>query len=281
MRSVSWAALLVPLLFLSLPAVARERTVERVSRKRTVHVSATPGEARSELLVAGGTATVITADIPLGPGGPRLQDERGLVRLVPVDGSSFIVLPSTDIPEGEHLPLIVPLRSGDSLQLALVTRHGEVDGEVRLVRLQAPAAGGEGVVGVARLLNNAAPEGQVGLALPGKRVYLREDIHAEVESVLRIGQHVFITLSTSSGWKSKPSARDWNRLQLRAALGDGSSVVLPLLHVPAPSSMSHAPRHTLVTILPGATLHVELAVAGSDAPKTVLMLPLGAARTTP
>ena len=272
MRSVSWVALLVPLLFSSLSAAARERPVERVSRRRTVHVSEAPGGPLPELSVAGGSATVITTGVPLGPGGPVLQDERGRVRLVPVDGTSFIVLPSADLGEGERPVLTVPLLPGDSLQLALVTRRGEVDGEVRLVRLQAPVAGQEGVADVARLLH-AAPAARVGLALPKKQVHLRSGIHVKVESVLRIGPHVFITLSTLPGWKSKPSAQEWERLQLRASLGDGSSLVLPLLHVPPPSPGDATSRHTVVATPPGGTSHLLLAVEGSALPEAVLALP--------
>jgi len=271
-RSVSWVALLVPLLFSSLSAAARERPVERVARRRTVHVSEAPGGALPELSVAGGSATVITTGVPLGPGGPVLQDERGRVRLVPVDGTSFIVLPSADLGEGERPVLTVPLLPGDSLQLALVTRRGEVDGEVRLVRLQAPVAGQEGVADVARILQ-AAPAAQVGLALPKKQVHLRSGIHVKVESVLRIGPHVFITLSTLPGWKSKPSAQEWERLQLRASLGDGSSLVLPLLHVPPPSPGDAASRHTVVATPPGGTSHLLLSVEGSALPEAVLALP--------
>ena len=271
MRSVSWIVLFVPLLFSSLPAAARERPFERVSRKRTIHVSATPGEALSELYVVGGTATVITAGVPLGPGGPVLQDERGRVRLVPVDESSFIVLPSADLSEGERLVLTVPLRQGDSLRLALVTRRGEVDGEVRLVRLQAPVAG-EGVGGVARLLQSA-PAAQIGFTSPREWMPLRMGIFVKVESVLRIGQHVFVTLSTLPGLEPKLSARDWGRLQFRAAFGDGSSVVLPLLHVPRPSSGEAASRHTLVAIHPEGTSHLSLAVDGADVPEVVFPLP--------
>ncbi|HZI07654.1 MAG TPA: DUF2381 family protein, partial [Archangium sp.] len=222
--------------------------------------------------VAGGSATVITTGVPLGPGGPVLQDARGRVRLVPVDGTSFIVLPSADLGEGERPVLTVPLLPGDSLQLALVTRRGEVDGEVRLVRLQAPVAGQEGVADVARLLH-AAPAARVGLALPKKQVHLRSGIHVKVESVLRIGPHVFITLSTLPGWKSKPSAQDWERLQLRASLGDGTSLVLPLLHVPPPAPGDAASRHTVVATPPGGASHLLLSVEGSALPEAVLALP--------
>ena len=245
--------------------------MERVSRGRTVHVSTAAGGALPELSVAGGSATVITTDVPLGPGGPVLQDEQGRVRLVPVDATSFILLPSSDLPESERLVLTVPLPPGDSLQLALVTRRGEVDGEVRLVRLQAPVAGQEGVVDVARLLQ-AAPGARVGLAQPGKWVRLRAGIQVEVESVLRMGPHVFITLSSLPAWKSKPSRADWERLQLRASRGDGSTLVLPLLHVP-PSSGEAVSRHTVVATPPGGIAHLLLGVAGSPLPETVLALP--------
>ncbi|WP_375771210.1 DUF2381 family protein [Archangium gephyra] len=262
----------MPLLFSSLSAAAREQPVERVSRRRAVHVSAAPGGALPELSVAGGSATVITTDVPLGPGGPVLQDEHGRVRLVPVDATSFIVLPSADLPEGERPVLTVPLLPGDSLQLALVTRRGEVDGEVRLVQLQAPVAGQEGVADVARILQ-AAPAAQVGLTLPKHWVTLREGIHAKVDSVLRIGPHLFITLSTLPGWDDNPSAQDWARLQLRASLRDGSSLVLPLLHVPPPSPGDAACRHTVVATSPGGTAHLLLAVEGSALPEAVLALP--------
>ncbi|MFE8595748.1 DUF2381 family protein [Archangium violaceum] len=271
MRSVSWVALLVPLLFSSLPAAARERPVERVSRKRTVHASTAAGGALPELSVAGGSATVITTDVPLGPGGPVLQDEHGRVRLVPVDVTSFILLPSSDLREGERLVLTVPLTPGDSLQISLVTRRGEVDGEVRLVRLQAPVAGQEGVSDVARLLQTV-PSAQVGLALSKAWVRLRAGVHVEVESVLRIGPHVFITLSSLPGWKSRPSREDWERLQLRASQGDGSTLVLPLLHVSPPSGDAVS-RHTVVATPPGGTAHLLLGVDGSALPETVLALP--------
>ncbi|MFY0564698.1 DUF2381 family protein [Archangium lansingense] len=262
----------MPLLLPSLPATARERPAERVSRRRTLHVSTAPGEALPEVLVAGGTATVVATEVPLGPGGPVLEDERGRVRLVPVDGSSFIVLPSADVSEGEQLVLTVPMPPGDSLRLALVTRRGEVDGEVRLIRLQVPEVGEAGVDGVVRLLQDA-PKGRMELTLPKTQVSLRGSLLAQVDSVLRMGQHVFVTLSTPANRKLAPSARDWNRLRLRASLEGGASVRLPHLYVPASASPRRAARHILVAILPGGTLRLWLEGEGADATELALTLP--------
>ncbi|PTL83620.1 DUF2381 family protein [Vitiosangium sp. GDMCC 1.1324] len=281
MRSVSWAALLVPLLFFSIPAAARGPPSGRVSRTRTVHVSATPGEASSELRVAGGNATIVTVDVPLGSGGPRLQDETGRVRLVPVDGSSFIVLAAADLSEGERLPLTVPLQSGDSLQLSLVTRRGEVDAEVRLVRLRAPVSGEDGVGDVARLLN-AAPEGQVVLALPD-RMLRSGNVDVRVESILRMGPHAFITLSTRG---PGPSDQDWKQVRLRAMLEDGASVVLPVLRMSAPLSAPSAKplthrHHSLVAALPAGSVRLEVVVQEEGRPESTLSWPLGLTKATP
>jgi hypothetical protein len=270
----------VPLLLSPLLAAAQPLPAERVARKRTVHVSGMPGDALPELHVAGGTATVVTSEVELGSGGPSLQDERGLIRLLPVDGSSFIVLPSADLPEAERRMLTVPLRPGGFLQLALVTRGGEVDAEVRLVRLQVPAASEEGVVDVARLLN-VAPKGQVVLALPKERVLQGEGIRVRVESVLRMGSYVFVTLSMSIRGLEEPPARDWERLRLQAALRDGSSVALPLLFVPTSPARSSARSHTLVALLPEGSLNAELALDGLKGPGATLTLPLGTPETAP
>jgi hypothetical protein len=269
-RSVLCSALLVPLWFASGLASAQERPAGRVSRSRALQVPRETSGALPELHVAGGTATVLTVDAPLAPEGPRLQDEHGRFRLVPLEGASFIVLPSVDVPEGERPRLTVPLQSGEVLELALVSHADEVDTEVRLVFLPVPLpVTAQGIEDVARLLN-ASAEGAVELALPKNRFLVSGAARLQLKSILRIGQQVFITLSS---WDLPLDARLEQQLHLRAVMRNGSVAVLSVVQVEALPSTEPRQRHTLMGLIPHETEQLSLQVKGGPA------LPLSMHRT--
>ena len=260
MRSVLCSALLVPLWFASGLASAQERPAGRMSRSRALQLPRELNGALPEVHVAGGTATVVSVDAPLAPEGPRLQDEQGRFRLVPLEGATFIVLPATDVPEGEHPRLSVPLQSGEVLDLTLVSIRDEVDTEVRLLSRPAPPpVEAQGLGDMARLLN-ASAEGAVELALPRQRNLSSETIRLRIKSAFRIEHHVFICLMI---WDLPRTVRLEQQIQLRAVLRNGTAQTLPLSKVAAPSSGEPLQDHTLMALIPNEAKRLLLQVKDS------------------
>ena len=272
--SVPWPALVVSLLVISGPVAAQQRPSGRVSQRRTLTLSVGAEGTGPELHVAGGTATVVSVDVPLGPEGPSLEEEHGQVRLVPLEGASFIVLPAADVAGGEHPWLTVPLQSGASLRLALRTLEGEVDTEVKLVALQTPAAPEDGVGQVARMLN--ASSGPVALCLPEKRFLVGGGVRIRLKSVLRLDQHLFVTLAA---WSRPLSPQEWAQVRFHVVLADGEVVLLPVLRVSALSSSSFAQQKTLVVALPDGAARLLLNMKNS--PEVALTVSLDRMEPTP
>ncbi|ATB30302.1 DUF2381 family protein [Melittangium boletus] len=277
MRSVLCSALFLPLILASGPAAAQERPTGRVSRSRTLHVPMTADGTPPELHVAGGTATVISVDVPMGPEGPRIQDERGRFRLVPLEGSSFIILPNTDVLAGERPLLILPLQSGAPLQLALNSREDEVDAEVRLIPHQTPPPIEKAEGDMARLLNSST-EGAVELPLPKKRLVVIGRTRLWLKSVLRIEQRIFISLAV---WDLPPSLPLEQQLLPCAVMKEGKVVTLPMFQVVALPSESPVQHRTLVTSLPDGAEQLTLRVSGDRTPDERISFPLRRAKPTP
>jgi len=247
-----------------------------VFQQRAVRASADDSGGLAEVHVAGGTATLVSLDVPLGPGGPRLEDAHGLVRLVPVDGSSFLILPAADLPEGERLLLFVPLERGASLTLALISVRDEVDTQVELLLQDSDLLAG-GLGDVARLLNTSRTE-PVELVLTGKRLLKSGDTCVRLKSVLRLDHHVFVSFLF---WAERPSADARKQVLFRAVMEDGSVVALPVLRVSTVSSVSPARQYTFVSVLPEGARHLEVAVRGEGVAEDMLSIPLVRVRPTP
>lgn len=249
-----------------------------MSRQRTVRVSAGASEAPSEVHVAGGAPTLVSLDERLSPEGPRLQNGQGHVRLVAVEGSSFLILPSEDLPEGEQLLVSVPLARGGLLSLALSSVRDEVDTQVGLL-LHAPelVEVEEGPGDMARLLNSARAE-PVEVAPPGQRLLNSGDTLVRLRSVLRLGHHVFVSFFF---WERRPSDDVSKRLLLRSVMEEGSVVPLPVLRVSSVPSVSSSRRYTFVSVLPKGATHLEVALRGEGDAECSISLPVVRPEPTP
>ncbi|EPX64724.1 hypothetical protein D187_000146 [Cystobacter fuscus DSM 2262] len=249
-----------------------------MSRQRIVRVSAGASEAPSEVHVAGGSPTLVSLDVRLGPEGPRLQSEHGHVRLVPVEGSSFLILPSVDLPKGERLLVSVPLEQGGLLSLVLSSVRDEVDTQVGLL-LHASAAVEveEGAGDMARLLNAARAE-PVEMAPPGMCFLNSGDSLVRFRSVLRLDHYVFVSFLL---WERRRSVDVSKRLLLRSVIQEGSVVPLPLLRVSSMSSASYPRQYTFVSVLPEGASTLEVVLRGEGDAEGSLSLPLARSRSTP
>ncbi|WP_395857833.1 DUF2381 family protein [Cystobacter fuscus] len=266
------------LLLASVPVFAGDRSAGRMSRQRTVRVSAGASEAPSEVHVAGGTPTLVSLDERLAPEGPRLQNEHGHVRLIAVEGSSFLILPSEDLPKGERLLVSVPLARGGLLSLALSSVRDEVDTQVGLLlHAPAPVEVEEGADDMARLLNEARAE-PVEMTPPGMRLLRSGDSLVRLRSVLRLGHHVFVSFYF---WARRPSIDVSKRLLLRSVMEEGSVVPLPLLRVSSMSSASYPRQYTFVSVLPEGASTLEVVLRGEGDAEGSLSLPLARPRSAP
>jgi len=262
MRSGSCTALLLLLVLLSPMAAAQELAPVRVLPPRTVFWA--PGEMPVELHVAAGLTTrVILEGFPEPLGLERL--ETPTVQVLPASETAFILTPSQDFAPGERTRVTVKpgTAPGLELPLLLISQEGEVDGQVRLVRLQAPAPEELGSDSVAQVLNTV-PQGQVSLVVNGP-VLSGPKVTVRVESILRTDARVFVTLAV---WWQRPCAEPWRLQQawLQALLDSGARVELPLLRV-AREPESCRQRHTLVAPVPGSIVQLSLAVEGEGAPE--------------
>jgi Protein of unknown function (DUF2381) len=262
MPSVPCSALLL-LTLLALPAAAQEPPLARVLHQRTLFWA--PASAPLELHVAPGSATLLRLEgFPL-PHPLELAEGPPTVRLLPAEEDGFLVTVSRDFAPGERARVTVKLGPPPALEvpLLLVSREDRVDGEVRLVRLQAPTPDSLGVEVLARVLR-AAPQGQVRLEVQGPE-HQGAKVRLHVESVLRMDSRVFVTLKT---WAAGRGLASWRpeKVRLQAVLEDGARVELPLLVLPGPVK-GHRPHHTLVAPFPERTLRLLLAVEDEGAPK--------------
>ncbi|HSP77069.1 MAG TPA: hypothetical protein VLQ93_00970 [Myxococcaceae bacterium] len=227
------------------------------------------------LHVASGNATIVRI-AGLGESVPLELPENGdLLQFLPLSPSAFVLVPSEEFTVGERLLLTVN-RGAEALTLTLVSVRDEVDTEVRLIPLRAPTADEMGMVPLAGHLMGAQ-QGQVSMA--GPRPLIRgETVWVRVESVLRLGSRVFVTLSLLGAGRN---TGDWKREQfrLRARLEDGVQVELPLLLVSSPSVDRQ--RYTIVAPLPEQVRRLELATEARGAPRGFHPLPLGEEEPAP
>jgi hypothetical protein len=276
MRSVSRPALVLPLLaLLSLPAAAQE-TAARLLHQRTAYWS--PGVAAVELHVAAGTSTLVRLESFPERLSLVLTEGRSNVQLLPAGDSSFIVAPSSDFALGERALVTVRLGPPDMvLTLLLVSREDRVDGEMRLVRLNAPTSTELDVDALARLLN-ATPQGRVSLAVKGPLLQ-GSKVRVQVESVLQMDARVFVTLAVCPKGRRK-TLWEPERARLQVLLGDGSELEVPLLLVSSHLERVQQ-RHTLVAPLPERPLRLFLALEGEGAPEGFFPLSSGEERPLP
>jgi hypothetical protein len=278
MRSAPWTALALPLLvLLSSPAAARELPAARVLQQRTIYWVL--GTAPVELHVAPGTTTTVRLKMFPELRSLELTEGRSTPQLHPIGGSSFSISPPGDFAVGERALVTVKLGTpAQTLPLLLVSREDVVDGEVQFVQLRAPTPKELDVDAVARVLS-ATPQGRLSLALKGPRLR-GSKVQLQVESILRLDSHVFVTLV---GYPVGESRTTWKleRARLRVLLEGGAQVEVPLLIISSPSKGTQQQRHTLIAPLPVRFMRLFLAVEGEGAPEDFFPLPSGEETPSP
>ena len=146
------------------------------------------------------------------------------------------------------------------LRLALVTR-AEVDLRVRFIRAQDSAE--EDAAGqMARQLLDTA-EGQPLFVLPQREVRLRRGtVRVQIDSVLWLGQRLFVTLTVRCSWRGSPP---WQLVQvrLRTTLPDGVLLEWSALLVRG-ETKEHHQRHVFTSLVPAGTNRVQVAFDSAD-----------------
>ncbi|WP_375769442.1 DUF2381 family protein [Archangium gephyra] len=265
MRSASW--LLFLSLLLSAPAAAGPSL-----RVRTLVVPARPGEVPPLALhVACGVPTLLEFEAPLRPSAPRLPVGEARIRLVPLGPSSWLLLSTTSLLEGEQVPLTLEAEpaGAEPLRFTLVTRRAQVDVRVRVVRTD-PSTGDDAAQALALHLL-ATPPSRVALDWP--REVARDPGHtrARVESVLWMGPRFFATASAKNGQEGAPPWR-LAQVRLRTTLADGTLLEWPAQLVSgAPEARGQ--RHVFTSLLPEDTSHLEVALDGEGTPGNFRPLP--------
>jgi len=232
-----------------------------------------------EFQVRAGVASLLLFEAPLRLGAVTLPVDEKRLQLVPMDDGSLIIVPITDLSEGEQVPLSVETGpAGEPLRFVLVTRSSAVDIQVRVVKGE-PSAEEAAVGALARSLLST-PDGRATLAVPQQTVDLEARAsRGEAESVLWMERRFFATVALRSRKKGAPP---WKLLQarLRASLADGVLLEWPA-HLVSGEAGPKRQRHILTGVLPEGASRLELALDGEDSPGAFQPLPLEDVRTRP
>jgi hypothetical protein len=277
-RPGSW--LLALSLLLSAPAAAQVRLDSPWIRRRLLVAPVRPERVPPlELQVRAGVAALVLLEAPLSLGAVKLPVDEKRIQLVPMEDGSLIIVPTTDLAEGEQVPLTVEAVPGaEPLRFVLVTRRDAVDLQVRVVKGE-PSADEAALEPLARSLL-ATPDGRATLAVPQRTVDLGPRIsRGEAESVLWMGRRFFATVAVRSRKKGAPP---WRLVQarLRATLADSVLLEWPA-HLLSGEAGPIRQRHILTGVLPEGASRLELALDAEDSPGTFQPLPLEEARTRP
>nr|WP_275583678.1 DUF2381 family protein [Archangium primigenium] len=238
-------------------AAAQEVKASWPSRERVLVAPTHSGEVPPlEIRVAGQVPTLLRLDVPRASGAPELPTGEAPVRLIPVEESAFILLPSSDVPRGERIPLLVRTATG-VLRFTLVTRHEETDVRVRVV--PAPTSSEEDAAETLAQQLLATARARASLARPQQEVrYPQRNSFAQVDAVLWMGRRVFITLSVQSPRRSG-RLRRLVQVRLRAKVVDNAQWEWPgrLLSGDPDNRRQH---HVLTSVLPEGASRLELAL---------------------
>lgn len=257
-RPGPWLLLLA--LLLSTLALAREAGGP-VTRQRILFVPVQTEESPALTLhLAAGLATLVDFDAPFQSESLELSGAPGRVQLVPVDTDTLVLVAPMDLTEGERFQLTVSLEPHTGpLHFVLMASPEELDTSVKVVRGQPPTADEDAARAMALHLL-AEADARATLAIPQQVMEFPVGTsRAQIESILRLGPRIFVTLSVRSRQRN---SRPWSpkQLRLRATLGSGGSVmewsVLFLSGAPKEKRQSHV----LTALLPEGTTRLELAL---------------------
>lgn len=277
MRPGSWILLS---LLLSVPAAAQVRLDSPWIRRRLLVAPVRPKQVPPlEFQVRAGVASLLLFEAPLRLGAVTLPVDEKRLQLVPMDDGSLIIVPITDLSEGEQVPLSVETGpDGEPLRFVLVTRSSAVDIQVRVVKGE-PSAEEAAVGALARSLLST-PDGRATLAVPQQTVDLETRAsRGEAESVLWMERRFFATVALRNRKKGAPP---WKLVQarLRASLADGVLLEWPA-HLVSGEAGPKRQRHILTGVLPEGASRLELALDGEDSPGAFQPIPLEDVWTRP
>lgn len=102
--------------------------VKRELRRRTLAINDSNVSSLPEIHVAGGTATVVSFQVPLRNGGAFIADVKGLMNPLSQSDRFVVLVPKKDLPG--PLPLNVSLADGTVLTFELLTVATEADAQV-------------------------------------------------------------------------------------------------------------------------------------------------------
>jgi hypothetical protein len=225
-----------------------------------------------EVQVRAGVASLLLFEAPLSLGAVTLPVDEKRLQLVPTNDGALIIVPTTDLGEGERIPLTVEAGPGaEPLRFMLVTRSDAVDLQVRVVKGE-PSDDEAAVATLARSLLST-PDGRATLAVPQRTLDLDTRVsRGEAESVLWMERRFFATVAVRNRKKGDPP---WKLVQarLRAALADGILLEWPA-HLVSGEAGPIRQRHILTGVLPEGASRLELALDGEDAPGAFELLPL-------
>lgn len=113
--------------------------VKRELRRRTLSINDANVSSLPEIHVAGGTATVVSFQVPLRDGGAFIADVKGLMNPLSQSERFLVLVPKKDLPA--PLPLNVSLADGTVLTFKLLTIPTDADAQVDVaIDLQRSAA---------------------------------------------------------------------------------------------------------------------------------------------
>ncbi len=137
LRSVALAAL-VTIAPAATLAAGRGKTsgsdaavVKRELRRRSLTITDANVSSLPEIHVAGGTATILSFQVPLRQGGAFIADVKGLMNPLSQSERFVVLVPKKDLPDA--LPLNVSLADGTVLTFKLVTIATDADAQVDVV----------------------------------------------------------------------------------------------------------------------------------------------------
>ncbi|QRK08405.1 DUF2381 family protein [Archangium violaceum] len=278
MRPGPWLLLLS--LLLSTLASAQDPPNEQAFQWRTLVAPARPDEVPPlELHIRAGVATLVRFEAPLRLGAMRHPAHEERIQLVRMNDETLIIISTTNLAEGEQIPLIVEAGPGARpLRFVLITRHDTVDVQVRVVLGQVSDDGAEAESMARNLL--AAPDARATLAVPRETVNSDpRESRGQVQSLLWMGRRFFATVTVHSRKKGAPP---WRLVQarLRATLPDGTLLEWPA-HLTSGTASPIRQRYIVTDLLPEGASRLELALDGQDSPGAYQRLPMEEVPTRP
>ena len=105
--------------------------VKRELRRRSLTITDSNVSSLPEVHVAGGTATILSFQVPLRDGGAFIADVKGLMNPLSQSERFVVLVPKRDLPGA--LPLNVSLADGTVLTFKLVTIATDADAQVDVV----------------------------------------------------------------------------------------------------------------------------------------------------